>query len=364
MIVQMRHELAKQGVPPAHLERMCVEVLAGKHDHAIRQLIDTTSEDKTMATQASGSDHVALHRHQIDAFKEQQKQRMRYITTWASKPIPKKPAQQVVRDCETRPKVPVPDQDNSSIFLITMTEPYPPCIEGPRHLKPVTLAQLRTESHHHGKVLLVKLTDLYTVGRSAFYTVIRDVDGGYESVRVPTFCMSYDRSWPEKDAWIAIKEPYLTIDGSMNQTFVVTRPSDIVFIDRVPQAMRPLRLLLSGKETSPSDALHCKEIGRNQLKGLDFAAALTSYSQGLKLLESGSEKTANPEALRRDLCRNCSLANLDLRRYNEALADALAAVTPPNEATQPAQDVRAYSRAGCAAYSLRLFEQAMDLFSK
>lgn len=305
----------------------------------------------------------AAAQRQIDMFVKQQKNRLAYIKeTWAGKPRPKKDPAEVLSNHDSNPQL--PNNSNTATFMIVIPKPYRPCVKSLRGLEAISLAQLRTESHHPGKVLLAKLTGLYTVGNSAFYTAVQDADGECEEVKVPAFCMGFDRSWPQKGAWVAIKEPYLTVDESMTQALMVVHPSDIVFIDRLPQELRPLRLLMSAKQTPATDALECKQRGNDLLKSREFVSAAARYSQGLQLLDTAEDLTDELQALERDLRRNRALACLSLRRFDEALQDAIAASTPASAAPQPAQDARAFSRAGRAAYNLRRYGEALDFFTK
>lgn len=351
MVDQMRIDLPQRGVPPAILDQMCANVISGQHDQQIHEQVSMP-----------GASEGASAQNQMDAFVRQQKSRLAYISTWAGRPWPRKSLAQVLDQHDANPQL--PNKSDTAAFMIVIPKPYPPCVKALRDLEAINLAQLRTESHHPGKVLLAKLTGLYTVGHSSFYTAIQDANGECEEVKIPAFCMSYDRSWPKKDAWVAIKEPYLTIDESMTQAIMVVHPSDIVFIDRLPQGLRPLRLLMSTREAPAKDAFECKQRGNGLLKSRDFVAAAASYSQGLELLKSAEDSTTELQTLKRDLRRNRALANLSIRRFDEALEDAVAALTPASEATQAGQDARAFSRAGRAAYHLRRYEQGVYFFQE
>lgn len=83
-----------------------------------------------------------------------------------------------------------------------------------------------------------------------------------------------------------------------------------------------------------------------------------SYTQGLKFVSF--EETD----LKRDLYRNRSFVGLTLGRYDAAKADAIASVSGVDSDESRKLDVKALYRAGCAAYRLREFPNALKYFEK
>ena len=151
---------------------------------------------------------------------------------------------------------------------------------------------------------------------------------------------------------MAIKEPYLTFDEQKLAQLRIDHPSDIVVL--TPSDTSVLSKWRSNNGSSKT-ASQLKDEGNMNLKKGGFHAALECYTEGLVVSDA--------QDVRRDLCRNRSLVNLRLRRYDSALADALAALSDRKSVSvsddQTKQlDSKALYRAGCAAYNLRDFQAA------
>jgi len=123
------------------------------------------------------------------------------------------------------------------------------------------LSQLLNESHHRGKVLLAKSTGFYRRNVTDYFALVEDVDGHVEQVSVMTYCADFDGKWAQEGHWIAIKDPYLTIDRLGMTCIQVEHSSDLVFLDNLPAALQPQQSPVAEHQTFGKSAMACKEKG-------------------------------------------------------------------------------------------------------
>ncbi|KAK5682701.1 hypothetical protein LTS10_005831 [Elasticomyces elasticus] len=236
---------------------------------------------------------------------------------------------------------------------------YPPSIVPTADLKPMLIPELRLETHHRGRVLILRTFGL-PQRIQAVQNAVEDAKGNVERLGLYNTDpkLTPEQSLP-RGVVIAVREPFYkaTMDGGY--TIRVDHPSDLVRLpaghESIPAAFAS-RLVELGLPTEGF-----KMSGNAAYAKKDFVGAVECYSQGLRACSEADG------ALRYDLHRNRANANLLLGRFEGALADAEAAVipVPVGEGLDKATakiNAKAYYRAGRAAYALRMFAKADGYF--
>ncbi|KAK4553115.1 hypothetical protein LTR86_009842 [Recurvomyces mirabilis] len=245
------------------------------------------------------------------------------------------------------------DQPPSTPVSVEIGWPYLPCTIALDNLRPMKISELKRETHHRGRSLMLRQMGEHSRGLIHVTAVVRDVQGSLESLVFHTA----DISRPERDimpsnAVMIIKEPFYTIHGSLQDVLFIDHPSDLVYLP-LTDARVPL-FHLSPEEADWKEqrtALQWKKAGNAALKAGRHADAATWYSCGLLVVDTSDL------GLKKTLYRNRAQANLMLKHFDAAEADALAALQGEGEACKDVES-KAYFRAGRAAYSLRQFARA------
>jgi tetratricopeptide (TPR) repeat protein len=202
-------------------------------------------------------------------------------------------------------------------------------------LKPVSLTELLLETHHRGKVLVIR-TFGHAIRLSGVQIAVEDSRGDVD--RLALYNDNADllpRLLLPTGALFAIKEPFYkkTADGGYN--IRVDHPTDLKVASEV------------------------KEEANGLYKKGCLDEALESYTKALKLCSEGDH------LLVCNILRNRSIVNLRLEHYEAALADAEASLIPYDMALDgrsEALNIKAHYRAGCAAYHCGDFASAESHF--
>jgi len=238
------------------------------------------------------------------------------------------------------------EKRSDRIVTYAVGRPYPPCTAPLADLQPIKLSELKTETHHRGKVLEVKRIGPVVQQKATSWTVVSE-DGSEDGEQVQMFLHRslYDgEELMESGSALKIKEPYFTLNDQNEPTIRIDHPSDLVVTD-------------TGDKSAKS-AKACKEAGNTALKRTELAEAHENYSKGLSLIKEGEEDLA------RDIHRNRALVNLQLHRYDEAKTDALASIiNDDNDPKHKDLNSKAHSRAGTAAYNSGDYTEAKRLFA-
>lgn len=272
-----------------------------------------------------------------------------------------------------------------SLPVLTVGRPYAPCTVPTSELSPIKLADLRLETHHRGRKLILKrAAGVRGKGVSAVvqlaarsWTLVRDVDGegDVERLEVCLHTLEHGKDLLECSGAksLVVREPYFTITEQGEATLRVDHPSDLELLDDEESSGHRLEDEVEDVETAVQEARRCKERGNKALAARDPALAYKHYTRGLSQLiqhqakgSSGSSQS-QLEVLTRDLNRNRSHTNLLLNHLDAAKRDALSSLTgaaSTRDSELVALDSKAYNRAGCAAYNLCEYEQAREFFSK
>jgi tetratricopeptide (TPR) repeat protein len=240
---------------------------------------------------------------------------------------------------------------------------YPPCTVPLAELKPMTIKELRLETNHRGKYLLVKSFGV-PCRWQAVQNAVEDEAGSVDRLAVYNF----DPSLTPTEvlpcgAVFAIKQPFykMTTDGGV--TIRVDHPSDLVRIAeddaRIPLALQPKL-----RELVENAAEQWKVIGNEAFRIKEYRVAVEAYSRGLK----GCRTKGKDRVVKADLLRNRAIAYINLEQYEPALEDALKAVLKSDDNDgdyeKSKNNSKAFFRAGTAAYHLRNFQQAKVEFQK
>lgn len=246
----------------------------------------------------------------------------------------------------------------NTMLAVVVGEPYPPSTKPLNDLTTITISQLLTETHHYGKVLLVRRVGELIFGRATIGAVVVDQLGDAEFLKLAHGDASLgDEGLLPCNAVLAIKEPYYTFTPQKETELRVDHPLDIICLS--PSDSRvPAGLVLEGEGrlVEIKSPLEWKNAGNSALKQKEYFKASDCYKQGLAAV------TSDETPIQHDLYRNRAQAHLHLGRYDAAKADAFAALTRFSDKKSMKVDAKAYYRAGCADYHLRDFEIAKSFF--
>lgn len=245
----------------------------------------------------------------------------------------------------------------TDIKLTVVPEAYPPSSASILALaNKVYLDDLHLETHHHNSFLILRTFAQPTnVSEIQTFMPVEDETGEVDRVAIFNFGLA---SWPQKQlpsgAVLGIKEPfYSSVAEDMGTALCVHHPSDVVFLDE-DHPMFPDRWKSSAQ---PKTASEWKLDGNNALKSRDYIKANRCYTKGLAALAPADNEP------KFDLLRNRAQARLSLGCYETAKADAIAS-SEEGATHDESKHRKALYRAGRAAYELRDYESAKDLFQQ
>ncbi|KAF5581687.1 unc-45 like b [Fusarium pseudoanthophilum] len=256
-------------------------------------------------------------------------------------------------------------EDYLAIPITTVEGPYPPCAIPEKDLKPISISEMRLETHHWGsKVLLHQLSP---VDRGeAIMFIVEDQAG--TAVLLKLYHQPLEKeiscNWTMLDYRVCIvKNPFFqrvhdTITPNFCQipqpyyTLRVDHPGDIIPLrhgdGRIPEAWKV------NPDRDDKTSHGYRDLGNKAVSKKDWAAAHHSYSQALDVAEAPQDKQLAH--------LNRSLTNLKLGRPAEALLDVTQAYDPE------APTEKALFRHATALYRLNRFEDCeamlIDLLDK
>ena len=186
-------------------------------------------------------------------------------------------------------------------------------------------------------------------------SAIEDETGDHEWLRIFHGQRQMGADMVPNRAIYAIKEPFYTPDKNQTSWYVrIDHPSDLVRLPvnhpLVPLAWRAEAMSISNRlhnrRFSVNPALDSKHEGNAAIKMRNFAKAERCYTTAIAALED------EDAALKQDLYRNRSYANLELGYYDSAIADALESIIPPTPGSSSIKpeaakfNYKSYYRAG------------------
>lgn len=235
-------------------------------------------------------------------------------------------------------------------------EAYPPSIEPKSSLTPILLHDLKLETHHRGRVLIVK-TFCDPIRISSIQNAVQDVLGAVDRLSVYNLpsASPLDRVLP-KGAIVAVKEPYFKATADGGVMVRVDHPSDIVLLEPHDSLVPPQW------RTAPKAAKtvsQLKEEGNTAFKRGHWQDAGQFYTEALAKVDNNTD-------LCRTLHRNRAQVHLHLGQHQFAWEDAIAAVAAGDDIPHQAKmlDVKAFFRAARAQYQLGNFDLAKEYLDK
>ncbi|KAG9502258.1 hypothetical protein J7337_005084 [Fusarium musae] len=256
-------------------------------------------------------------------------------------------------------------EDHSAIPITTVEGPYPPCAIPEKDLKPISISQMRLETHHWGSKVLLHQLSLVDRGEAIMF-IVEDQAG--TAVLLKLYHQPLEKeiscNWTMLDYRVCIvKNPFFqrvhdTITPNFCQipqsyyTLRVDHPGDIIPLrhgdGRIPEAWKV------NPDRDDKTSHGYRDLGNKAFGKKDWAAAHHSYSQALDVAETSQDKQLAH--------LNRSLINLKLGRPAEALLDVTQAYDPE------APTEKALFRHAIALYRLNRFEDCeamlIDLLDK
>jgi hypothetical protein len=245
----------------------------------------------------------------------------------------------------------------STIPAIAVGEPYPPCMVSLSELEPIKMSDLRMETHHRGRKLVVKRESPVVTLVARSWTMVQN-EGGTDAERLE-MCLHKTRHGEdvlESTKRFIIKEPYFTLTDQGEPTLRIDHPSDLVPCYEEPKKFEDVAV-------AEKKARILKNEGNAALKQQDLALAHEKYTAGLAVAKQDIVSESNSDSAR-DIYRNRAYVNLLLGRWDEVKADARASLTGRDDEKSKDLDSKAYYRAGTAAYNQGRWQEAKRFFQE
>ncbi|KAI5457849.1 TPR domain-containing protein [Mariannaea sp. PMI_226] len=251
-------------------------------------------------------------------------------------------------------------KSRETMVAYAVGRPYLPSTAKLEDLEPMEISDLRMETHHLGRSLLLRrVSPVVELEASSWAVVQGELPEEVERIEVFLHKSQHDRDILDVCSELFVKEPFYTLSSQGQPTIRIDHPSDIVVSASSddPEAWRQRRRMkLIHTVKSPKQ---CKEEGNIALQKKDYHRAHTSYTDGIKSMSENQQATSS---LGKDIYRNRAHVNLLLKRFDEAKADALSSLTTGESEEQESLNAKAYYRAGLAAYALGDFLDAKRHF--
>jgi tetratricopeptide (TPR) repeat protein len=239
---------------------------------------------------------------------------------------------------------------STTIPVIGVGQPYPPCTTPLSDLKPMKMADLKMETHHRGYKLVVKRESPVVTLVARSWTMVQDEDGSdAERLEILLHKTRYSEDVLESTKQFIIKEPYFTLTEQGEPTLRIDHPSDLVICHE--EGTKDWADAAAAEKA----ATRFKTQGNNALKKQDLPLAHEKYTTGLAI--------AKPD-LARDIFRNRAYVNLLLGRLDEVKTDARASLTGRDDQKSKELDSKAYYRAGSASYNQSRWQEAKRFFQE
>ncbi|KAK4451416.1 SET and MYND domain-containing protein 4 [Podospora aff. communis PSN243] len=226
-------------------------------------------------------------------------------------------------------------------------EAYPASTKSIRDVEIIPLTQLRVETHHRGKGIIVKAASPPYMGGAGALSIIEDEFGNADKLAIYSQPETSILSGVPEGCVVAVKEPYYRFNGTDGDYVIcVDHPSDVILLRFTdPIIPEPLRL---GPVLKTAD--DWKKAGDTAFLERDFSTAVFCYSEAIEQATDDSQKA--PIYAKR------AGTSLLLGRYDAVIADSLAS------RTGAPSDWKAYYNAGRAAYGLCEYKTSREYLEK
>ncbi|THW48638.1 hypothetical protein D6C76_06144 [Aureobasidium pullulans] len=257
------------------------------------------------------------------------------------------------------PEIPAPLDHRRIAWNMILSEEHPPSGSALASLKKIMLRDLSMETHHSGKMLLLRTitaSSMHSSMQTAY--AVEDERGDIELLTIHDFAVTTHSSKAiQNGTFFVVKEPFYRSVLDEDCVLCVDHPADIVFLDAdspiLPDAWR--------SEVIDRSSVEWKQAGNHALQGRQFIEAERCYSRALSALTAAQAD----DFARGIIHRNRAQARLCLHRHDGAYSDALAGVRVLPNQPDPLgeiQNIRALYRAGRAAYELGAFDNALSAY--
>ena len=269
-----------------HMEKDCGS--AGPQPHLPAQGSGTSQKPAGMPSNATWERAV-----------EATKERLRFAKSrqgYAREPQERSNILEQVANGARETKMPKNLQAGSGQFIV-VGEPYLTCTLPLQNLTTMRLLELREETHHRGKVLILRRIGEMAVGWSSSITCAEDATEDAEILRI--FHHDQALCFLPKGTVMVIKEPYYTFDEFNDPQLRIDHPSDLVVLsetdERVPAAWRSGSATLTAKQW--------KDQGNAAVTKNNYVKSLSCYTEALQAL-ARAVNIDQDEVLRRTIHRN------------------------------------------------------------
>lgn len=252
-----------------------------------------------------------------------------------------------------------PDPDmtqaqGGTLPALTVGQPYPPCtdaLEGAGGLQEMKFTDLKLETHHRGKKLVIKRASPVVTLAVRSWCMVQDEEGKEtERLEMGLHKTRHGEEVLESTKRFILKEPHFTLNDQGEATLRIDHPSDLVALrDEIPNDIKD----------AEKAAASCKKKGTTALKEQDLPEACARYLDGVKIVSLHDK----PDLLR-DLSRNLAHVHLLLGQFDQAITAAQASYIKGDDERSKELDSKACFRAGGAAYSLGDFQAAKRFFEE
>ncbi|KLO81852.1 uncharacterized protein LW93_7009 [Fusarium fujikuroi] len=258
----------------------------------------------------------------------------------------------------------LPRKPRETMVTYGIGKQYLPSTAKLADLQPMTIKDLRMETHHRGFFLSLRRVSPVSILQASSWTVVKcQSSDEVERLEVFLHTSQYGNNTLEIASDLVIKEPYYTLNAQGECTIRIDHPSDlmIIAISENPESWRNMEQY-SGRSDFVSPGEYKRKGNDALLRKKNYAEAYFWYTEGLECLKSGEDC----ETVRKDLHRNRAHVNLQLQRFDEAISDALNSLTSNGGEAKALKslDAKAYNRAGIAAYSQGEFLKARRYFEQ
>ncbi|KAK8034548.1 hypothetical protein PG993_009543 [Apiospora rasikravindrae] len=202
---------------------------------------------------------------------------------------------------------------------ISLSLAYPPSTKPVLSLEKLYLKDLLVETHHEGKVLVLRTITEHYPG-AGVVAIVEDETGDANKLAIYNQDEASTLSVLPEGSVVAVKEPYYQFNGDGDFMICVDHPSDIVLLDdrhplrddaaiaSVLGKRARIHLSLKCYDDAIADALASRNGSKNDWKSYLVAAKscyqLQRFEESLQHLESGLEKSPSKTVLQteRDRC--------------------------------------------------------------
>ena len=234
---------------------------------------------------------------------------------------------------------------------------YPPCTRPLDRLELMRLSELRLETHHRNRAVVVKAWGWPRAGE-AVLDAVEDQHGDVDTLAVyHCDALAQPERVLQRGAVLAIKQPFYEDSKDHGPVLRIDHPSDLVPLSPSSLLAEPFLSSAGGQE---KDALALKDDGNAAFGRKDYLAAVDAYTEAMRRCSND-----HPD-LEKTILRNRSIVNLHLQRYEQAADDARRSAvdgTPTDDKSRKS-NTTAHYRAGCALYQLEQFQEAACEFGK